>query len=228
MLLFLIASYHIQCILSLEGNLLMEKFSKFLPKELHTKSFIDKYDAVDIMMVDPLELAAATSEFPSQAKELAPILKKNFNSEKFAELCAHSSALVLLLRLKRFLLRKYNVTKTRLSEFVPNQKEKVVDRGINVPDNRIKFDGVIEESRKENGSRNLDVLIRQYAEFHELQREEECASAEQTEDFTDDKLSSRKRRIHTSQDGPEIVKDENNDMLLDEDILDQYEDNYDY
>ena len=206
----------------------MEKFSKFLPKELHTKSFIDKYDAVDIMMVDPLELAAATSEFPSQAEELAPILGKKFNPEKFSELCAHSSALVLLLRLKRFLLRKYNITKTRLSEFVPNQKEKVIDRGINVPDYRIKFDGVIEESLKEDGGRNLDVLIRQYAEFHKLQREEECASSEQTDDLSDDKLSSSKKRMHTLQDGPETMKDGNNDMLLDEDILEQYEENYDY
>ena len=114
---------------------------------------------------DALE-RAAKSKFPSKTPEAAALAHQNFDTPRFIQLCQGAAALTLLLRLKRYLRLMYNLSETRCLEFDPNEKEKVGEKGINKSEAKLSFNASV------MGGENADCLIRRYAEFRHLMREE--------------------------------------------------------
>eukprot|EP00559_Dactyliosolen_fragilissimus_P006500 CAMPEP_0184859868 /NCGR_PEP_ID=MMETSP0580-20130426/4833_1 /TAXON_ID=1118495 /ORGANISM="Dactyliosolen fragilissimus" /LENGTH=1965 /DNA_ID=CAMNT_0027356725 /DNA_START=12 /DNA_END=5909 /DNA_ORIENTATION=+ len=187
--------YHISNTVAMEGNAHVEKFALFL--QSYNLSNTDKYDA-DIAQEDKLE-KASKEDYPSRVKELEIILSNSFDTEKFAELCAEASSFVLLLRLKDFFRKTYNgVTAIRLRDYMPNEKERITDRGLSQPSDMSTFDSDI-ESLKNDMSLDLDSLIRLYSNFRQVMRANE-AFTEDLEDYEDDLKAdhTNRKRENTS------------------------------
>jgi len=166
--------------ISVDGNEFMMRFADFLQPYGLTN------EDGDLTEMDVIE-KAASSKKPSTKKALKCMRNDDFDESKFANLCAEASALVLLLRLKLFLRQEYSgVTETRLREYLPNEKEKISDRGISAIVTNSMFNANIPSSFKtDSKSFDKDALIRQYAEFRRLMRgNDEFHSAEDTDDLS--------------------------------------------
>ena len=192
--------HHISSIISLEGVSLVYRLVDFLkPHGLVSKESVE----TDRKIKDSLEKKSQTKA------NLAVMNKKNFNVAKFAELCAEASSLVLLLRLKSFLCDAYcGITVTRLREYMPNEKEKIKDRGISQPSDMTRFNSVIHNS-KENSKDSFDpkLLIHQYIEFRNTMRvnEEFMDTIDEVQEMSDNSLNdlpepivSKKRKKRNS------------------------------
>lgn len=119
---------------------------------------------------DDLEKSAA-SKFPSKTPEAALLSREEFDMPKFSRICQAASAMTLLLRLKRYLRQVYNLTEGRCLDFSPNEKEKVGEKGVNKTDVKTPFDASVAKVD------DMDSLIRHYAEFRKLMREENTIKA---------------------------------------------------
>jgi cohesin loading factor subunit SCC2 len=124
-----------------------------------------------------LELAAR-SKFPNRTKDARPLSSKDFNLPAFVAHCRHGMALCLLLRLKTFLRRVYNLSETRCLEYDPSNSERICDKASVNVDISTLFDASVPRvlATAGIGPVDKDALIRQYAEFRRLMREENSAA----------------------------------------------------
>lgn len=154
--------HHIISLVSIQGDEVIRKLAEVLSKVGLASE--DKFDDRNAS-VDALELAAQ-SKFPSKTPEAASLSKDAMDMPTFARLCEAAAAVTLLLRLQRFLRQMYNLSEERCRTYDPNEKERVGEKGVSKSDVKTPFDpsGVKTD--------DMDSLIRQYAEFRKLMREE--------------------------------------------------------
>jgi hypothetical protein len=156
--------HHISGIISVQGNDLLSRLTSFLSQYGLSNNDTDPNEK------DKIERAASTKN-PSKAKGLIGITKSSFDIDSFRNICADSIGYVLLLRLSNFLHESYSgVTKSRLSEYLPGEKERISDRSPTRLNLSVPFDSKIQMISSNSNSTHLDVLIRQYAEFRQLMR----------------------------------------------------------
>jgi len=170
----------------LHGAQLLDRLAAFLrPHGLSPADEVD--DSVE--EEDELEQASKLKH-PSRSKGVVAILKSGFDIAEFAELCAEGASVVLLLRLKEFLQKAYNLSETRCIEFDPNRKERIADKAICVPDSMAVFNGNVVASVHDK-----DALIRQYTEFRQIMRSVDDMKPDDSgdESSSDEKHRGRKR-----------------------------------
>ena len=166
----LFIQHHVTAIVALQGSQLQDKLAEFLrPYGLSSSDEFDETNAEE----DALEIAAKSNS-PFRAKEAEPLLVDNFDWPGFVELCKQASALALLLRLKAFLRKRYNLSEARCLEYNPDAKERsfgrnIVYRNENMPPFHSSVATVSPDSLVHGDE---DRLIHHYAAFRKLMREE--------------------------------------------------------
>lgn len=131
----------------------------------------------DLQIVDQLE-KAAMSKFPSRAKGACGLSLPQFQLNEFAELCRHGIAVSLLLRLKLFLRKAYNLSSTRCLEYDPNSTDRDSDKSTIKADVCTAFDASVHQILMDkSGQPDKDALIRAYADFRMQMREENSMDA---------------------------------------------------
>ncbi len=119
---------------------------------------------------DELEQAAKLKD-PKKSKQAAILFNGNISSQKFGHLCVEASMIILLLKLKNFLRKSYGITETRISEYLPSEKDKLFEKGVSKLDDSL-FDGAVENIFEDSKLEiNWDAAIRTYATFRVLMRE---------------------------------------------------------
>ena len=162
-LLFIV--HRISGIVALEGNEIMSRLSSFL------RPYGLSGEDVDPGEIDKIERALSNSDL-DKATDLSVMFKSSFDIVTFANLCAEASAIVLLLRLSKFLREAYSgLTITRVNEYLPGEKERPTDRGISRINNIAPFNSKIMGANiAEVNSDHLNYLICQYTEFRQKMR----------------------------------------------------------
>ncbi|CAJ1949314.1 unnamed protein product [Cylindrotheca closterium] len=152
--------------LALRAPDLLDRLASFLrPYGLSSSDVMDETNAE----ADVLE-KAAKEKSPSQAIEVTKLLKSNFDQETFTELCAEAGALSLMLRLKAFLRKAYNLSEARCIAYSPDEKDRVAERAITKA-STMQFQSSLPMLAHQNDE-ELDNMIFQYAEFRQLMRAE--------------------------------------------------------
>ena len=174
--------YHITSMTTLSGERILDDFAKLLrPVGLASEDELDETNLSE----DVLE-KAARSKFPSRTLEAKALMSGAFDSASFAKCCNAALSVVLLLRLKGYLCKAFHISEIRCLEYDPNNKDKVGDK-LPSRDVSHQFDATVPNNMKrKDGSVDVDVCIRQYAEFRRLMREESAADV-------DEPVKSRKR-----------------------------------
>lgn len=174
----LFIQHHITSIVALQGPQLQEKMAVFLrPYGLASADEFDDMNAEE----DLLEIANKSAS-PSRSKEAEPLNRENFDWPGFIELCREASSLALLLRLKAFLRKRYNLSEARCLEYNPDSHDRafsrsIVSRAENIPP----FDAsvaTVSPSNPIHGDEERDRLIHFYSAFRQLMREEVKADEE--------------------------------------------------
>jgi cohesin loading factor subunit SCC2 len=152
---------------TLQGLQILDKLASMLrPYGLASSDNLEETNAGE----DALEVAARC-KFPSRTHHALPLSSEDFDVAGFADLCRDGAALSMLLRLKSFLCSSYNLSAIRVLEYDPNAKERLCEKGIAKPKFTTPFNGSLEEVTT-NGIVHKDALIRVYAEFRQMMREE--------------------------------------------------------
>lgn len=191
---------------TLQGLHALEKLASFLrPYGLSSSDDLEETNTEE----DALEIAAQ-SKFPSRTTNARPLSSQDFDITGFADLCRDGAALTLLLRLKSFLSTSYNLSASRILEYDPNAKERVCERGIPKPKFTAPFDAS-SESVMTDATVDKDALIRVYAEFRQMMRNENQISTHNSSDDTekeedededeDGESPAKRRRSSGSDDG---------------------------
>ena len=123
---------------------------------------------------DDLERAAKSSN-PMMSANAAGLKGDCINVDEFGHLCVEASMITLLLKLKNFLRKAYSISETRITEYLPSEKERICEKGVSILDGAM-FDGKVEpifEDFKTKDQRKIDwnAAIRTYATFRILMRE---------------------------------------------------------
>ena len=142
---------------------------------------------------DALE-RASRSKFPSRTNEARPLSSSDFDLAAFVEHCRVGMAQCLLLRLKAFLRRTYHLSESRCLEYNPNNTERICDRASVSAEISQAFDASVPRVLlMSKGPVDKDGLIRQYAEFRRLMREENSAEMS-LRGSSDEEVDNRKRK----------------------------------
>mmetsp|Transcript_23952 Transcript_23952/g.35409 ORF Transcript_23952/g.35409 Transcript_23952/m.35409 type:complete len:897 (+) Transcript_23952:3532-6222(+) len=188
--------YNISGVTALQGAQFLDEFAVF--------TCADRYDSEN-HSEDDLERAAKAAN-PSKTKFAAIVNEPSFDLRNFGDICLKASSLVLLLRLKSYLKKAFNLSDTRIMEYLPSQKEKPFDKGISASQGVPMFDSRL-ETLSIDGSFSKDAVIRLYAEFRRLMRTVEVSHAalgEENEDQEDNRVHSKKRKLdHAENSGSE-------------------------
>jgi cohesin loading factor subunit SCC2 len=168
--------YHISSTIAFQGSQLLDRLADVLrPVGLASDDELDETNVGE----DALERAAKT-KFPKNTQEAKALGSKDFDSKTFMTLCRDGAALTLLLRLKSHLRALYNLTETRCLEYDPLAKERICDKGVSKTDVRKPFVAQLHMNSKPKKS-DIDSLIRQYADFRRLMREESASTGSASE-----------------------------------------------
>ena len=185
--------HHLSGMTAIQGAQLLDRLSSFL--RLYDLTAADELD--NNVGEDLLE-KAAKSKSPSGKKEISRINGADFDLDQFSNLCAEACSVVLLLRLKSFLCKVYKFSQLRCLEYSPDAKERIRDqKHIHAPENMPVFNASIEMATtvKRGGKcRDLDALIRLYAEFRVLMRAEQSSTTSDSDRETTPPSSSKSKR----------------------------------
>lgn len=174
--------------LALRGPDLLDRLATFLRP--YGMSSSDEMDDNNIEE-DALEIAAKRNK-PQDAKEATRVLESDFDVAQFTELCAEAGALTLLLRLKTFLRKAYNLSEARCIAYNPDEKEKIIDRAISKAA-AMNFNANL-PMIVQLGS-EMDGMIFQYSEFRKLMRAETSMETKfDEEDDSEGEDESNKRK----------------------------------
>jgi hypothetical protein len=98
----------------------------------------------------------------------------------------------LLLNLKSFLRKAYNLSETRITEYLPSEKERLNEKGISIAEGTPRFSATIASIY--NGDEiNWNSAIRTYATFRILMREGGSEELHYDEDQNQKKGRKRKK-----------------------------------
>eukprot|EP00980_Cylindrotheca_fusiformis_P014094 scaffold3702_cov126-Cylindrotheca_fusiformis.AAC.6 len=175
--------HNISSSLALRGPDLLDRLANFL-RPYGFSSGDDEMEDTNIEE-DALEIAAKRNR-PQHAKEVTRLLEPDFDVAQFSELCAESGALTLLLRLKTFLRKAYNLSEARCIAYSPEDKERVAERAVSKAAS-MKFNTRLAMVTVEPTEiSELDGMIFQYAEFRRLMRIETSMETKFDEEEDDD------------------------------------------
>lgn len=166
----LFIQHHISNIVALQGPQLQDRIANFLrPHGLASSDELDDPNAEE----DALERAAKTKS-PIKTQLAAPLTAEGFDWPGFIDLCKEASSLALLLRLKNFLKTRYHLTEARCMEYNPEAKDKSFGRHIiSRMENIAPFNwSVVTVAGHKLAHGDEDRIIRHYASFRQLMREE--------------------------------------------------------
>ena len=180
--------HEITSLVSLAGPDVLDNLSDVLrPVGLASS---DKCDD-DVAAVDALE-RAASSQFPSRTNEAVSLSSEHFGMDKFSAHCRDATCLSLALELKSFLRKAYNLSETRCLEYDPSATERICDKAPKMNTQTL-FAAVVPRSLIERSARvDKDALIRQYAQFRQLMREETSAEEDLEEEEDDSTMGNDK------------------------------------
>lgn len=165
--------------LALRGPGLLDRLAGFLrPYGLASSDVMDESN----VEADSIEKASKRNR-PSRAKELCNLLNPDFDQITFSELCAEAGALLLMLRLKTFLRKVYNLSEARCIAYSPDKKDTVADRTI-VKQSSTKFQSSLPMIIRQKDE-EMDGMILQYSEFRQLMRAETHMGSKLEEDDSD-------------------------------------------
>jgi cohesin loading factor subunit SCC2 len=195
--------HHITSTVALQGADLLDRLSSLLRP--YGLSSSDEYDESNTGE-DDLE-RAATRNIPTHAKEATPLLQSDFDAKNFAELCGEAAAITLLLRLKTFLRRVYNLTESRILGYDPEAKERIADK-VSVKSSSLIFQSSIPMKTFSSDAKDIDMdaLILQYSEFRRLMRAEaitETRYSDSEEEMQTPSKNKRSRRADDNDDDDE-------------------------
>lgn len=166
--------HYISSTAALQGNDILDRMTTLLREVGLTSS--DQNDD-DLQIEDQLERAAMT-RFPSRTNEAVALSLPHFQLNAFVDLCRNAVAISLLLRLKLFLRQAYNLSNTRCLEYDPNNSEREIEKSIVKVNICTPFDASVHRNLLDkSGPSDKDALIRTYAEFRKLMREENSLDA---------------------------------------------------
>ena len=132
--------YNISNIVLLEGNYVSSKFEKFLgPLDSNTGNRLDRV-----------------------------FRKKALDLEQFSQICAEACSMILLLRLKAFLIEAYNVSGVRVRDYLPDDKEKSSDRSVSPVGEFHQYNANVRVECEGSGKAQYKILRQQYIEFQDL------------------------------------------------------------
>lgn len=166
----LFIQHHATSIVALQAPQLLDRLAAFLrPYGLASSDELDDANFEE----DSLE-RAAKSNAPSRSKEAEPLSKEDFDWPGFVNLVREASAMALLLRLKKFLRKKYNLSEARCLEYNPDSKDRHFGRGVvSRNDDVVLFDASVANVSPDNLIHgDEDRLLRHYALFRSLVRAE--------------------------------------------------------
>ena len=183
--------HDISSTIALQGADLIDRLERFLrPYGLAGK---DEYDESNLEE-DDLEIAAKR-KIPHHSKESTPLLQPGFDMTTFSRMCGEAASMCLLLRLKSFLRRAYNLSESRILGFDPEAKERIAEKASFRNTNYV-FDSKLHlRSLSAIASDSeLDSLIRQYAEFRQLMRAESASEVRASDSEGENQKSSKRKR----------------------------------
>lgn len=195
--------YNISSTLALRGPDLLDRLASFLrPHGLSSSDEMDENNTEE----DALEVAAKRKT-PHHAKEATPLLQPDVDLQEFSELCAEAGALTLLLRLKSFLRKAYNLSEARCIGYNPDDKERgVAERAISRASNLL-FDSTLPmKFHDDDDSHDLAAMILQYSEFRQLMRAE--ASSDSGAGDSDEEGGGEKGRKRNRSDSSDSFDEE--------------------
>jgi cohesin loading factor subunit SCC2 len=166
--------HQISSTVALQGTDTLDRMTKLL-REVGLAS-ADEYDD-NLQDLDQLEKAGLT-RFPSRTNEAGALSLPQFQLNAFADLCRKGIALSLLLRLKAFLRQAYNLSNTRCLEYDSNTADREADKSTIKIEISTPFDASIQTFVDNSGRPDKDALIRHYAAFRKLMREENSVDDE--------------------------------------------------
>jgi cohesin loading factor subunit SCC2 len=167
--------HQIGSLVSLQGEQVIDHLAECLrPVGLASDDIYDDRNASE----DDLE-RAARSKFPSKTSEAASLNDENFDMTNFIRLCQAAVTMSLLLRLKAYLRQIYGLSEARCIAYDPNEKEKVGEKSISKTSTTVRFDASIVPKP------DLDNMIKQYATFRVLMREENAFAMSQNKQESD-------------------------------------------
>jgi cohesin loading factor subunit SCC2 len=191
--------HNISSSLALRGPDLLDRLATFFrPYGLSSSDEMDETNVEE----DALEIAAKRNR-PHHAKEVTRLLESDFDAAQFSELCAEAGALTLLLRLKVFLRKAYNLSEARCIAYNPDEKERIAERAISKVA-AMRFDSNLPMT-VQSGS-DLDCMIFQYSEFRQLMRAEtsmELKLDEEDSEGEDEDNANKRKRSGSSDDNQE-------------------------
>jgi cohesin loading factor subunit SCC2 len=178
--------YHVLNAITIHGEPLLYRFARFLAPHLAAFSTVENRECEDINHEKDIIEEAATSETPSRTKAEGLFEKHDFDIDFFAHLCGKAVSIILLIRLQQFLKTVYNLSDARCLEYDPNDKEKVSDRSINIPEEmplfNNKFEPCVQDTFAKISQSSMaakkDAVIHVYAEFRHLMRTVGLASVD--------------------------------------------------
>ena len=117
--------YHSSCITALDGQAIINQFAKLTGG--------DPYDPN--AGEDDIELAVAKKKGRFDPKDYGLESK----SAEFGQLCINACRILPLLMLKNFLKKAYSLKETRISEYVPSEKERINEKGVSLSESVSSF-----------------------------------------------------------------------------------------
>lgn len=181
--------YHVQSLAALHGSQHLDNIIAFLQDQGFP---VDVND--DNNKQDDLEIAAKAKR-PSRTKQASLLNKRSFDILRFEMLCETAASFILLLRLKAYLRKVYNLSETRCLVYSPDGAERNFDKIASSISSMPRFDSRIPGFfRREIGDKadprerdvDRDAVILLYAEFRRLLRMEQTAGSRIAEMEDDD------------------------------------------
>ena len=121
----LLIIYHSSCITALDGQTIINQFAELLGGDLCDPNSGE----------DGLECATKTGNF--DPKDFG--LKSKKSTDLFGQLCVNACRILPLLHLKSFLRKGYNISESRMTEYVPSEKERIHEKGVSISDSTPAF-----------------------------------------------------------------------------------------
>lgn len=118
--------YHSSCITALDGQAIINRFAELLGGDL-----CDPNSGED-------DIERAWKESGTIDPKILGLKSQSMQSD-FAQVCVNACRILPLLQLKKFLCRAYNLSESRMSEYVPSEKERINEKGVSISESITAF-----------------------------------------------------------------------------------------
>ncbi len=113
--------YHSSCITALDGQAIINRFAEIFDGDICDPNSDE----------DDIERAWKKN---STINPNTIGLKSKSKQRKFGQVCVNACRILPLLQLKKFLCKAYNLSESRMSEYVPSEKERINEKGVSICD----------------------------------------------------------------------------------------------